>query len=179
VSRLALHDVSSIASADAGIPGMRFDADVIASLELPPHFVCWNLEPRPGDPKPAKVPKQPRTGLNASSTEPSHWASLDEAVRRAEREGWGIGFVFHATLNVYAGVDLDACRDPQTGLLVPWAQSIVNAFDSYSEASPSGTGVHILVRGKPRHNGRKAGAGGTAVECYGHARYFCLTGWAL
>ena len=163
----------------SAVPGKRFDAGVIARLDLPPNFVCWNYETRAIDPKPTKVPKQPRTGANASSTEPSHWSDLDAAVRRAEREGWGIGFVFHATLNPFAGVDLDAARDPQTGLLAPWAQSIVKAFDSYTEVSPSGEGVHVLVRGKPRHNGRKAGAGGTGVEVYGHARYFCLTGWAL
>jgi primase-polymerase (primpol)-like protein len=71
-------------------------------------------------------------------------------VRRAQREGWGVGVVFHATLNMFAGVDLDVCRNPTTGVLVPWAQSIVRAFDSYTEVSPSGTGVKILVRGKPR-----------------------------
>lgn len=159
-------------------PGIAFNEDVIAALGLTPHFVAWAFEDH-GKPKLDKVPKSPLTGYNASSTDPRTWGSLDDAVRRARREGWGIGFVFHATLNEYAGVDLDACRDPESGLLVPWAQSIVAAFNSYSEISPSGCGVKIIVRGKPRHNGKKSGAGGTAVECYGHARYFCLTGHAL
>ena len=48
-----------------------------------------------------------------------------------------------------------------------------------AEISPSGTGIKIVVRGKPRRNGKKAGAGDTAVEVYGTARYFCLTGWCL
>ncbi|HSP96544.1 MAG TPA: hypothetical protein VL049_04785, partial [Candidatus Dormibacteraeota bacterium] len=72
---------------------------------------------------------------------------MDDAIRRAEREGWGVGFVFHAMLNPFAGIDLDGARDPATGVLAPWAQSIVAACDSYTEVSPSGTGVKIIVRG--------------------------------
>lgn len=164
------------------IPGMRFDADVLGQLEVAqhPHWLCWRFEPNPRDPaKPLKVPKQPDTGLNASTMNPAHWAPLDVAVTRAMREGWGVGFVFHATLNPFAGVDLDGCRDPHSGVLAPWAQSIVAAFRSYAEVSPSGCGIKIICRGKPRHNGQKKCPGGTAVETYGHARYFTTTGWAL
>lgn len=164
---------------DDGRPSTDFAADVLAGLELVgwPHFLCWRPEQRNGDW--TKPPVNPHTGDYASSTDPTTWAPFDVAVRRAQAEGWGLGFVFSATLNPFAGIDLDACRDPQTGLLVPWAQSIVAAFDSYAEVSPSQTGVKIIVRGKPRKNGKKSGAGGTAVEVYGHARYFTLTGWAL
>jgi putative DNA primase/helicase len=91
----------------------------------------------------------------------------------------GVGFVFHATLNPFAGIDLDGCRDPRTGVLAPWAQSIVAAFGSYAEVSPSGTGVKIIVRGKPRHNGQKKGTDGIAVETYGTGRFFTTTGAAL
>ncbi|MDX2169911.1 MAG: hypothetical protein SF182_22765 [Deltaproteobacteria bacterium] len=157
---------------------MTFDAAALGTLELTmfPHWVCWRFEDRAGDPKPRKVPKQAGTGRNASSTDPSTWAPFDAAVRRAEHEGWGVGFVFHVTLNPFAGVDLDGARDPRSGRLAPWAQSIVDAFDSYAEVSPSGTGVKIVVRGKPRRNGSRKGADGTAVEVYGTARFFTLTG---
>ncbi|MGH7788219.1 MAG: hypothetical protein ACRERC_15220 [Candidatus Binatia bacterium] len=178
-----LHERSPaiVSPTDPSAPGMRFDVETLAATELASlsHWVAWAYEPRPGDPKPTKVPRQPRSGWNASTTTPSHWAPFEVAVARAHQEGWGVGFVFHATLNPFAGVDLDACRDPQTGLLVPWAQSIVAAFDSYTEVSPSGCGVKIIVRGKPRHHGKKLGAGGTAVEVYGQERYFTLTGWAV
>lgn len=155
-------------------PSMSFDADVLAEIELAawPHWLCWRYE------NDAKVPKGARTGRNASSTAPADWAPLDVAVGRALREGWGVGFVFHGELNPFAGVDLDHCRDLETGTLAPWALSIVRAFDSYCEVSPSGTGVKIVVRGKPPHNGRKTGTDGSAVELYGHARYFTMTGCA-
>jgi putative DNA primase/helicase len=173
----AAHNAPPVTAA----PGMRFNADVLGALELAalPHWVCWCYEQRPGEPKPTKPPRDARTGAYAKSTVPKTWAPFDVAVRRAEREGWGVGFVFDATLNPFAGIDLDACRDPQTGLLVPWAQSIVSAFNSYTEISPSGCGCKIIVRGKPRHNGKKAGANGTAVEVYGTARFFTLTGVVL
>jgi primase-polymerase (primpol)-like protein len=161
---------------------MRFDADVLASLEIAsfPHWVAWRFEPNPDDPaKPRKVPKNAHTGYSASTMNPRDWAPFDVAVTWALREGWGVGFVFSAKLNPFAGVDLDGCRDPRTGVLAPWAQSIVKAFGSYAEVSPSGCGVKIIVRGKPRHNGKKKGTDGTAVETYGTGRYFTLTGAVL
>jgi hypothetical protein len=55
----------------------------------------------------------------------------------------GIGFVF-CSADPYVGVDLDNCRDPEVGTVAEWAQKIIESFaDSYVEASPSGTGVHI------------------------------------
>jgi putative DNA primase/helicase len=169
------------AAVNLRVPGTSFNADVLAALEIAsfPHWLCWNFESVPGRAKPQKVPKNPRTGRNASSTNPADWVYLDIAVGRALREGWGVGFVFHATLNPFAGVDLDHCRDPHTGAVVPWAKSIIDAFRSYTEVSPSGCGVKIIVRGKPKHNGKKAGLNGAAVEVYGAARYFTMTGWAL
>ena len=161
------------------IPGTRFDADVLANLELAgfPHWVCWTYELRDGER--TKPLLNATTGRYAKSNDPSTWTTFDSAVGRGLREGWGVGFVFHATLNPFAGVDLDKCRCPDTAVLSPWAQSMVRAFNSYVEVSPSATGVKLVVRGKPKHNGRKAGTDGSAVETYGTGRYFTLTGWAL
>jgi hypothetical protein len=43
-----------------------------------------------------------------------------------------------------AGADLDTCLDPDTGDVAPWAQEIIDRLNSYSEASPSGTGVKVF-----------------------------------
>jgi len=51
-----------------------------------------------------------------------------------------------AKLDVYA-VDLDDCRNPNTGEIAQWAKDLLMKLDSYSEVSPSGTGVHIFVKG--------------------------------
>ena len=42
------------------------------------------------------------------------------------------GFVFTAS-DPYAGIDLDDCRDPETGEIASWAQQIVDALESYTE----------------------------------------------
>ena len=90
--------------------------------------------------------------------------------------GWdGLGFVFTA-VDPYAGIDLDDCRDPETGEIAYWAQQIVGALESYTEVSPSGRGLHILVKAAlPDHVGRKQGA----VEVYDALRYFAVTGERL
>ena len=89
----------------------------------------------------------------------------------------GIGFVFNG--NGIAGVDLDHCRDVVTGELKSWAQRIVDDFDSYTEVSMSGTGVHIFIRGKkPGVQCKKTldKATGEAIEIYEDGRYFAMTG---
>ncbi len=68
------------------------------------------------------------------------------------------------------------------------AQEIINKLDSYSEISPSGTGVKIFVRGKspfdtgknkkfPQYGGE--GKKEAGIEIYDHGRFFCITGQAL
>jgi primase-polymerase (primpol)-like protein len=72
------------------------------------------------------------------------------------------------------GIDLDNCRDPETGDLKEWAAKVCATFaNAYKEVSPSGGGVHIIARGKTPN--RKRGD----LEIYSSARYFRITGRAL
>jgi len=132
-------------------------------------WLCWRTEERDG--KPTKVPYSPLTGQRASSTTPETWAGYQEAVRTCKEHGYdGIGFVFTPEDDL-CGVDLDRCLDPQTGEMEPWAQEIVEELNSYTEISPSGTGVHVLVRAKlPRGRNRKG-----RFEAYDRGRYFTVT----
>lgn len=128
---------------------------------------------RSHDKKPHSAP-----GRLASSTDPATWLTYDEAVALASRERLaGIGFVF-APSDPYTGIDLDKCRDAATGAIQPWAQRLIERFSSYTEVSPSGTGVHILVRatlpGPGKKKNRPEGPG--VVEMYDRARYFTITG---
>jgi hypothetical protein len=59
------------------------------------------------------------------------------------------GFVFDAERDGIAGIDLDGCRDPTTGEIAEWAMKIVRSINSYTEISPSGTGVKIFCRVDP------------------------------
>jgi hypothetical protein len=134
-------------------------------------WVVWKFEGH-GKPKLDKVPYDPRTRQNAKSNDPSTWATFAEAIAAYQRGGFdGIGFVF-SEADLYAGIDLDKCRDPDTGRLEPRASEIIRRLDSYTEVSPSGTGVHIIVRGSLPAGGRKHGA----VEMYDRGRFFTMTG---
>ena len=124
------------------------------------------------DGKRTKQPVNPHTGELASSTNPTTWGSYEVAVAARDMFGYpGIGFVFTQD-DPYCGVDLDGCRNPETGEIEEWAKKIINALDSYSEVSPSGTGVHIIVKGTLPPGGRKRGR----FECYDSGRFFTVTG---
>jgi RecA-family ATPase len=143
-------------------------------------FVVWKLEVVNGVEK--KVPYSTQ-GHRASVTNPEHWDTLEACVRACGRMGGsGIGFVF--TGDGIAGLDLDGCRDPETGAIAPWAQRIIDDFASYTEVSPSGTGVKIyflinrdtLIRSR-KQTIAETGAGGkkAAIELYTTDRYFTVT----
>jgi hypothetical protein len=127
--------------------------------------------------KPHKLPIDPRTGGLASSTRPSTWSSIEDACVAVKK--WsltGIGIVFSDS-DPYGGVDLDDCRDPNTGEIEPWGWEVIRALDSYTEVSPSGTGVHTIVRGKlPAGKGNQIVHGNGKVEMFSRARYFTVTG---
>ena len=109
----------------------------------------------------------------ASSTDSLTWRTLGEAVQALRTGRYdGIGFVFSSD-DPYVGVDLDQCRHPETGELEEWAAKIVQDLDGYAEVSPSGTGVHIIVRGKAPNKKR------SRVEVYSSERYFTMTGRTL
>jgi primase-polymerase (primpol)-like protein len=83
----------------------------------------------------------------------------------------GIGFVF-TTADPYTGVDLDHCRTIR-GALEPWASEVVKRLNSYTEWSPSGEGLHILVKASlPTCGGRRT----RGIEIYSSKRYFTITG---
>jgi primase-polymerase (primpol)-like protein len=134
-------------------------------------WVVWKLEERDG--KPNKVPYIAGGSGNASSTDSLTWRSFEEAVQALETGRYnGIGFVFSSG-DPFAGIDLDDCRNPETGELEEWAVKIVEDFGGYAEVSQSGTGVHIIVKGKAPN--KKRGK----VEAYSLERFFAMTGQVL
>ncbi len=119
-----------------------------------------------------KLPVCPATGKPANCTDPATWTSYGQARATASRFGFdGIGIVFTAA-DPYTGVDLDHCRTGP-GDLEPWASEIVKRINSYTEWSPSGEGLHILVKASlPDRSGRRS----QRIEIYSSARYFTITG---
>jgi KaiC/GvpD/RAD55 family RecA-like ATPase len=81
----------------------------------------------------------------------------------------GIGFEFEPP---YVGVDLDHCRNADTGEIEQWASDMVAHLDSYTEVSLSGTGLHIIVKGTLPPGRRRCGG----IEMYDGGRYFTMSG---
>lgn len=161
---------SSVAESNT-LPNQAVLDNIPAAMKPYRHWVCWRLLKRDG--KPTKVPFDPLTARHASSTDSRTWRSFDEAVAALEvGEYDGVGFMFSSG-DPFTGIDLDHCRDPETGEIEPWAAKFVAKSGGYAESSPSGTGVHIIVRGKAPN--KKRGR----VECYSERRFFTMTGRAL
>ena len=134
-------------------------------------WVTWRSVQRRGNPKPTKLPINPRSGKAASTTDPTSWASFeDSSAAFYSGQGDGIGFVFTPE-DPYTGIDLDGCYD-EAGVLSDWAQDLVTRFNSYTELSPSGHGLHIIIRGELPERGRRKGP----IEMYSEGRYFTMTG---
>lgn len=126
-----------------------------------------------------KVPKRPHApDQNASSTNPDTWGTFNKAVSVYQRGSVnGIGF---ALCEGWFGVDLDGVIDPETNEMEPAAKEIVSRLNTYTEVSPSGTGVKCFLRGHVPES-KKGIADGMEVEVYGTeelkgGRYFTVTG---
>jgi putative DNA primase/helicase len=142
-----------------------------------PQWVCWCLEEREG--KATKVPYTPGTERRASSTDLMTWATFSEA--RATYEAGnplaydGFGFVF-CSADPFVGIDLDDCRDSNSGEISPWARKIIDSVqEGYVEVSPSDNGIQIIVEGVVRGGGMRKGK----VEMYSRERFFTITGRRL
>jgi len=134
-------------------------------LKTRPQWVLWKAV---GD-KPDKVPYSATTGCKASSTDLLTWSTFQEALEAYESADYaGLGFVC-SSADPYTGIDLDDCVDAD-GEIAGWALEIVRYFDSYTELSAPGTGLHIIVRGDVP-NRRKGD-----VEVYSSKRFFTVTG---
>lgn len=144
-------------------------AGISPDLIALPRWVCWSLEERNG--KPTKVPRSGRAGHVIDATQAACWVRFEQAAEYAERKGLGVGIALGDGL---AGIDLDRCRDPQTGAIAAWAVSIIRTFATYSEVSPSGTGVKLFLWAH-LDQGRRRGP----VELYGRKRFFTVTGQHL
>ena len=164
---MSLHDAATKSNA-----GLAFE-NVPAELKNRRQWIVWRYETRDGGP--TKVPYNAHTARPASSTDLETWVYFGDAVQALENGGWeGIGFVFSSG-DPYAGIDLDDVRDPETGEIEERAQKVIDLFPrAYAEASPSGTGVHIIIRGKVPKVVKL-----DWIEAYSQERYFTVTGVAL
>jgi putative DNA primase/helicase len=135
-------------------------------IKLKRQWVCYNH---------SKEPISPRTGQKAKANDPATWGTYQDAVSYCDKHRGngivGIGYEFSAD-DDYIGVDLDKCRDPESGDFEQWAADIIARLESYTEISPSGTGFHVIIKGKLPAGGNRKGP----LELYDSGRYFTMTG---
>jgi hypothetical protein len=147
----------------------------LAPLTKLQHWVLWNYELNKKGDDWTKVPYQPN-GRKAANNRPPTWSTYDDVIAVANNFT-GIGFCL---LNSgLAAFDIDDCRDPATGVIDPWATNLVNRAGSYTEITPSGTGLRIIGYGTGQEVQRKHSKinGIVSVETYRQTtRYITITG---
>jgi len=139
-------------------------------LKVCPQWVCFSAE---------KIPYNPLTGYGADCNLPETWTDFStawKAYRNNPRKYSGIGYEFVKEQHL-TGIDLDKCIN-EHGEISPFAQDIVRRLNSYTEISPSGKGLHIIVQGNIPSNIKKdlKKDPHCHIEMYDHSRYFTMTG---
>lgn len=127
-------------------------------------WLCWNREGN------TKIPKSAFTSYDASYKKEKNLGTFEQAKTNAAR--WnlsGIGIVLGAGI---AGIDLDHCID-ESGNLSETAKDILNTVKSYTELSPSKTGLHIIFKYHGNNSSKTNKAAG--IEFYTKERYFTFS----
>jgi hypothetical protein len=156
-------------------------------------WLLWKYTWKAKEQKWDKPPKQVN-GKPASDTNPATWNTFDNVWAAYQRGGWdGIGFVF-TTDDHYIFIDLDGCRDSDTGSIAPWSAAlrakfkgsapdpikIISQMRTYAELSPSDKGFHLFCAGELPGDRNKIGGKGhgcaDGLELYQTARYSTITG---
>lgn len=156
------------------------------SLKDRPQWLVWRFITKPGQKKPAKMPYyvngnlrgwplgKPRDGV-ANDNQPQveqgheldrqHLVDFETAAASAERgEFDGVGFAFLPGDGLI-GIDLDAvCADKHA--------AIRDACGTFTEASPSGTGIHIIGLGECE----TFKSNDVGVEVFCGRQFFTVTG---
>ena len=111
-------------------------------------WVCWQQSPSGKPPINANLRFNGRHEF-AKVNDPATWSSFDAAVKYWQDhllgKGPASGLSFALTGDGIVAIDLDDCREPTHGGLDGRAGAIIRQhFSSYTEISPSGTGIHIF-----------------------------------
>ncbi len=123
-------------------------APLATLTELRPRqqWVAWRNETRGG--KTTKIPYV-SASRKAEADNPATWLSHDQAASVAKEivngSGGGVGIELGKCDDKHLiGIDLDTCRNPETGSAEPWAVEVITQFYSYTEISPSRRGFKVF-----------------------------------
>ena len=144
--------------------------------ELAPRrrWACYKKVFDPDSGKSSKKPISAVTGNGAKSNDPRTWCSLKDALSFLSKRKGLAGIVLALTAyDNLIGIDIDHCIDDK-GAISSTALEIIKLADSYTEISPSGHGIRILLRGELPKGARKNTLNG--VEMYDSNRFLTITG---
>ena len=133
-------------------------------------WVCWKSVGT------KKNPYTPGKHLKAKTNNKETWRDFKTALswyRKNSKKYDGIGFVFTAD-DPYCGIDLDEAYDPDTGKIIKNVL-VVKSLSSYTELSPSGKGLHIIIKAELPPEARKKEPK-KKFEIYCRERFFTFTG---
>ncbi|PIR83675.1 hypothetical protein COU18_03275 [Candidatus Kaiserbacteria bacterium CG10_big_fil_rev_8_21_14_0_10_51_14] len=148
----------------------KYQTHGLAALYREKCWVLYQLITLP-DGRTDKVPKA-LSGHNAKPNDPSTWSTFPEADA-ARKHFSGVGVMF---ADKVLGVDLDHCI--VDGAVSPEITEFIEKAHTYTEISPSGTGLHVyfLLTGPVTLERNKAPRGkGADYECYTTGRWFTYT----
>ena len=111
----------------------------------------------------------------AKSNDPETWMTYADAQTLVKKKKLqGLGFMLG---DGWHGFDFDDAVDAESGKVNPAVEKIAKQLNSFAEKSVSGTGVHVIVRGKRGDDKslviKKPGQ--YKLEVYSKLRFFALT----
>jgi len=150
---------------------VRASASYPDELVVSPHWVTWRYMRRDG--RLNKTPLHADGSPIELGAPHARWGGRFDVAFGTVETGLadGVGYVVLRD-DPYSPIDIDHCRDRETGALTPAAAALVREFDSYTEITPSEEGVRIWIRGRKPPGRSRTGD----IEIYDSLRYFTVTG---
>lgn len=152
--------------------GTHIPEQLIKETRWAPWRALWNAKRGKWDKIPHRA-DNPEYGI--STARPGQWFAYEKALAAFQRGGRfaGVGYCMTGPHGV-VGVDLDGCVT-SNGRIAPWAREVIDALGSYTEISPSGTGLRIMGLGEVATDWNNHEVG---IEVYGgnEARFLTITG---
>jgi len=146
-------------------------------------FLVWKLEKLPDVEKLAKIPYNPNNHWKCAVTKIENYSDFykaKEVFKKSDKKYSGLGFGLFpkGELNDITVIDFDNVLD-QSGELLPQYEEIAEwteDFNTYTEISQSGKGLHLFFYGSPPGNTTRKAICKFPVEIYCKGRYIAITG---
>jgi hypothetical protein len=126
-------------------------------------------------------------GRTIDGTSPKNWFTFEAALAGAAAltsgpfhlDGVGLAMADDDIEDALVAVDIDHCRNPETSEIDQQAAEVVSRFDTYTELSPSATGLRLFCRGRLSLPAGKHGTRVGPIEVYRKGHYLTVTGQHL